>query len=206
MAEIVGQGLWLNRRGEAVDPAYIKPEEKIKDEMVEELLNKAQQMSSQIAIFKQEANDRVESYFELLLQNYNIDGKARSKKGNLSLENYSATTKVEIKIAEILDFDEKLQIAKLKIDEYLNDVTKDSPAEIKMLITKAFGVDKKGNVDAKKIFALKSYDIKDSRWQEAMQIIDESKQVSRTKPYIRFYTRASVDDEYKAIALNIAGV
>ncbi|MDD3467882.1 MAG: DUF3164 family protein, partial [Campylobacterales bacterium] len=181
MAEIVGQGLWLNRRGEAVHPDYVKPEEKLKDEMVEEILASAISMSDVIANFKRSANEKVDSYFALLLQNYGMDAKAKSKKGNLSLENYSATAKVEIRIAEVLEFDEKLQIAKLKIDEYLNDVTKDSPAEIKMLITKAFEVDKKGNVDAKKIFALKSYDIKDSRWQEAMQIIDESKQVSRTK-------------------------
>ncbi len=206
MAKKVGDGLWLNRRGEAVHPDYVKPEEKIKDEMVDELLSKALGIKGEMAKFKKEANDKIEAYFSLLLQNYNVDAKAKSKKGNLNLENYSATAKVEIRIAETLEFDEKLQVAKFKVDEYLSDVTKDSSAEIKMLIGKAFEVDKKGNVDAKKIFALKSYDIKDSRWQEAMQIIDESKQVSRTKPYIRFYVRENVDAKYELVPLDIAGV
>lgn len=206
MAKTDEKGWLINRQGVAVHPDLVKVNEKIKDEMVEKLTGAASFMSDAIAAFKKKANDEIDAYFALLLQNYNIDEKSKSKKGNLRLENFSATAKVEIRISETLAFDERLQVAKLKVDEYLNDVTKDSIPEIRVLISKAFEIDKEGKVDAKKIFALKAYDIKDPRWVEAMEIIDEAKQVSHTKPYIRFYTRASVEDKYELVQLDIAGV
>lgn len=206
MAQTDARGFWLNPKGEPVHKDMIRVNEKIRDETVEKLTSKAIDFSAMLSAFKTRANEEVDSYFALLLQNYGMDEKAKSKKGNLTLENYSGTAKVEIRVHETLEFDEKLQVAKMKVDEYLNDVTKDSPAEIRTLITKAFEVDKKGNIDSKKIFALRAYEITDPRWVEAMSIIDESKKVASSKSYIRFYHRASIDEEYAIVPLDIAAV
>ncbi|MDR2342766.1 MAG: DUF3164 family protein [Campylobacteraceae bacterium] len=206
MAKINEKGWWINGSAEAVHPDLIRVTDKIKDEVVMKLLHKADELSEKIAQFKAWANEQAEAYFTLLLQEYGIDEKRRAKKGNLTLTNFSDTNKVELRIHEIFTFDEKLQVAKLKIDEYLEDKVKDADPEIKTLITRAFEVDKEGKIDAKKIFALKSYDIKDPRWLEAMSIIDESKKIRNTKPYIRFYMRNTIDEPYKLVPLDIAGV
>lgn len=204
MAKIDHRGWWQNGKGEFVHPECIKITDTLKDELVEEILAKASMLNKTIALFRHSTDEQVEGYFYLLLQEYGVDAKTRARKGNITLENFSATKKVELRIAEIITFDEKLQIAKLKVDEYLEDKTKDADPEIRTLITKAFEVDKEGNIDAKKIFALRSYDIKDARWLEAMDIIDESKKVIARKPYIRFYTRESINDKYEAVTLDIA--
>jgi hypothetical protein len=206
MAEISERGLWINNKGEEVHKDLVRPNEQIRDELVEKLCEQAKELSKTLAEFKGQAGDDIESYFNLLLQNYGLNEKKRSKKGNMTLENFSGTAKVQVAIGETLSFDEKLNIAKMKIDEYLTDITKDSDPVIKTLVTKAFEVDKQGKIDAKKIFALKSYEIADPRWREAMEIIDESKKVSHVKPYIRFYTRESIEKEWKIIPLDIAGV
>lgn len=200
------RGFWINGRGEAVHRDMIKANEQLRDELVERFIQAAKNLSSLISVFKTEANEQVEGYFDLLLQNYNLDEKAKSKKGNFILENFSSTAKIEIRVSELLTFDEKLQVAKMKIDEYLKEATKDASFEIQTLILKAFEVDKKGHVDSKKIFALKSYEIRDPRWIEAMEIIDESKKVSSTKSYIRFYTRENTDQDWQIVPLDIAGV
>ncbi len=200
------KGFWINAKGEAVHPDNVKAVDKIKDELVESVISKAQAKQDELSEFKKETNKDIDDYFELLLQDYGMDAKKGSKKGNITLENFSSTAKVQIAMGESISFDEKLQIAKLKIDEYLEDITKDSPAEIRTLINKAFEVDKKGNIDAKKIFALKNYEISDVRWKEAMDIIDESKRVVSITPYIRFYTRDSINDKWEFIKLDIAGV
>lgn len=206
MAKKDENGFWLNARGEAVHEGMIRVDEQLRDELVEKIIAAAKNISALIATFKNECNEQIDDYFELLLQNYKVDVKGKSVKGNLNLENFSSTAKVEIRVMDKLKFDEKLQIAKLKIDEYLKEATKDASIEIQTLITKAFEVDKKGNIDSKKIFALKSYDIKNPLWIEAMEIIDESKQVASTKSYIRFYERVDVDSEWKLVPLDIAGV
>lgn len=204
MAKTDQKGWWINQRNESVHPDLIRPNEKLKDEMVEKLIEKAKAMRKAVFEFRKAAEEDVESYFALLLQEYGMDEKSRSKKGNLTLENFSSTARVEIRIQETLTFDEKLQVAKLKVDEFLDDVTKESSPTIRTLVTKAFEVDKEGKIDAKKIFALKSYDISDPRWVEAMGIIDESKKVSHRKPYIRFYDRESVEDSFQNIAIDLA--
>jgi hypothetical protein len=205
MAKQDEKGLWVNKRGESVHPDLIRPDEKLKDELVEKLIKQATALSETISEFKERAFEETNGYFELLLQNYNLDAKKNSKKGNITLENFSGTTKIQISNADSITFDEKLQIAKLKIDECLHELTEGSSPEIKTLITKAFEVDKKGDVNAKKILALKSYEITHAKWIEAMKIIDESIEIVGSKAYIRFYERENVDKQYKLIQLDMAG-
>lgn len=100
------------------------------------------------------ANEKIEDYFSLLLQAYNINAKANSKKGNLTLENFSGTCKVQMAMHEKLEFDKKLKLAKTAIAVYLEDITKDARPDIQTLINKAFEVDKKNNLEAKKPWIL----------------------------------------------------
>lgn len=197
---------WINSKGEAVHPDMIRVDEQLKTELVERIIAAAQNLTGLISIFKAECNEQVESYFALLLQNYNVDAKGKSVKGNLSLENFSSTAKVEIRSMDTLKPDEKIQIAKMKLDEFLKEETEDSTPIVRTLIMKAFEVDKKGNIDTKKLLALRSYDITAPKWVEAMAIIADSLQVASTKSYIRFYTRENADSEWKLIPLDIAAV
>jgi hypothetical protein len=206
MAKLDSRGWWLNYRGDAVHPDLIKADEKLKDELVEKILARATEMQERIAQFDKWVDENAASFMELLMDVYGIDIKRHTKKGNLTLENFSKTAKLEIRVQEGISFDEKLQIAKLKIDEYLEDITSNSTPEIRTLITRAFEVDKKGKIDAKRIFDLKNYDIPDKRWKEAIAIIDESKQITHTTTYKRFYARDSVDKPYRFVPIDIASV
>lgn len=201
---IIDGSFWLNKTGKPIHSGNIPDTEKIKDELVESLCEKAADASKTLFDFKKSAFDEVESYFELLLQEYKVDEKSKSKKGNFTLENYSGTAMVKISVADRIAFDEKLSIAKIKIDEFLHAETEGASPAIQTLITKAFEVDKKGDVNAKKILSLLSYEIDDERWKEAMQIVKEATEIISSKNYIRFYTRESTDKEYKQIPLNIS--
>ncbi len=196
---------WINKKGETVHQNNVPASDKLKDSLVEDLIQSAGAVSETIFSFRQTSMQRVEEYFQKLLEEYKIDAKERSKKGNISLENYSGTAKVEISVADRIAFDEKLQIAKAKLDECLHELTKHSPAAIKTLITKAFDVDKKGDVSPKKILQLKTYDIDHPKWIEAMKIIDDATEIVSSKSYIRFYTRKSIEDAWNIVPLNIAG-
>jgi len=206
MANKDGRGFWINGKGDTFHPDNVRVVDKIKDEMVERLGNAALQMSNAITAFKKDSNGEVNDYFALLLQDYGVDAKSKSVKGNIALENFSSTFKVELSVSENLQFDERIQVAKSLVDEFLIDETKGASPTIQTLITKAFEVDKKGNIDAKKIFALKQYDIQDERWNKAMSIIDESKKVAFTRSYIRFYMRESTDQKWAIIPIDIAAV
>lgn len=206
MAIVNDEKKWLNARNEWVHPDLIRADEKLKDQLVECILRKVEEHNKLLKALKDDINDDIESYLDILLEKYNINAKDSAKKGNFTFEDYAKTLKVQVQMAEKIQFNDKLNIAKAKIDEYLNDIVKDSSEDIKVLINKAFEVDKKGNLDSKKILSLRSYDIKDARWKEAMEIIAESVEIVGIKPYIRFYKRDKATDSYTAISLDFANI
>ena len=205
MAKKDKNGLWLNKRGEPTHPDLVRPDEQLKDELVEKLTDTASELNALLNKFKKDAFGETDDYFELLMQKYKIDAKKNSKKGNLTLENFSGTLKIQVANADTISFDEKLQVAKIKIDECLHELTVGASPEIITLITRAFEVDKKGDVSVKNILALKAYEITHPLWIEAMAIIDESIEIVGSKSYIRFYKRDSIDKPYKLIVLDLAG-
>ncbi|MFA7026113.1 MAG: DUF3164 family protein, partial [Candidatus Cloacimonadaceae bacterium] len=110
-----------------------------------------------------------------------------------------------IKISNKLAFDERLNIAKQKIDAYLLSLVKNAGKEIVALITKAFKVDAKGNVDVKQIISLKQHKFDHPLWIEAMAIIDEALRVEATRRYIVFKQK-DASGAWISITLNFSAI
>jgi hypothetical protein len=197
------RGWCLNKQGDYVHPDLIKVDDKLKDEMVDKIVKQAIELSETIAKFKADGFVNVEGYFEQIQKEYGIE-KPKTK-GNLTLENFAGDKKIQIAVANNIKFDEKLKVAKVLLDEYLDEVTKDSNADVKTLITKAFEVDKEGDVNPRMILSLRSYNITHPKWKKAMDVISESIKIDSKKSYIRFYNK-NEDGKYKLVPLDIAVV
>ncbi len=206
MAVLDDRGFWKNKRGEFVHPDMVRADEKLKDELIDRLIKKVLEIREILKEFKKEAFGSVEDYFALLLQEYGIDAKAGSKRGNITLEDFAGLNKISIAISDSISFDEKLNIAKIKIDECLEEWTKDSGKELKTIVKEAFRVDKKGNLNTQRILELRRYDIEHPKWREAMEVINDSIEVVSSKRYIRFYNRKDVGDAYKQLSLDFSKI
>jgi len=193
--------VWINKKGDEVHPDNVKASDKIKDEMVEDIIKKALEEQKKMKSFKENALRDIDDYISLMRDEYKLDA-TNSKKGNMSFETFDGLKKVTISVQDTLEFDEKLIFAKEKMDAFLKEETKDSSATIKTLIMKAFDVDKKGSVNVKNIISLKNYDIEHPLWKEAMEIIDDSIQIATSKSYIRFYTKKALGEAWELIALD----
>ena len=66
-------------------------------------------------------------------------------------------------------------------------------------------MDSKGKLDKRRILGLQKLKIEDPEWEEAMQIINDSIQIERTKRYVAFFERDE-DGEYKPIVLNFSSL
>lgn len=205
MALVDDKDWWIAKNGDAIHPDRVKLEDKLKDEMIEKILLKAADVTKVIKKFKDDSYDEVDAYFTLLLSEYGVESKKGAK--GYTLENFSGTAKIQVATADNIKFDEKLQIAKAKIDECIHEIMKDvASIDGQQLITKAFEVDKKGEVNPRKILALRAYNISNPKWIQAMEIIADSLEVVSSKEYIRFYTRNNTKESYKQVTLDIAGV
>jgi hypothetical protein len=103
-------------------------------------------------------------------------------------------------------FGEQLMAAKALIDECVHEWSQGANDNIMALVNHAFQTDKEGKINTGRVLALRRLDIKDDKWQSAMQAIADSMQTASTKPYIRFYKRNDATGEYLPINLDVAGV
>jgi hypothetical protein len=181
-------------------------DKQLEDEVAEKLISGALNLQGLMKGFKIAAFEECYSFVDLLRQKYNME-RITSKSGTVTLKSFDGTKVVEIQVAKLISFDQKLSLAKEKIDEYLTEKTTGADAEIQTLITRVFDV-KNGKVDAKQILSLKSYPITHPLWKEAMSMIDDATEIAGTKSYIRFKHRRNneVDGPLEHIVLDLAGL
>lgn len=206
MPNLDGRGHWLNKEGKTVHPDMVPVDKKLEDELVTRMIAGAIGLREIIAGFKTQAFEECYAFNDLLRQNYDME-RITSQTGAVTLKSFDGTMEVQIQVAKLITFDQKLTLAKEKIDEYLDEKTEHADAEIRTLITRVFDV-KNGKVDAKQIISLKAYPIEHPKWKEAMQMIDEATEIAGTKSYIRFRKRENgqIDGRMENIPLDIAAI
>lgn len=197
------EGYMLNSHG-GYDPVdLVKEIDVLRDQMVKEIVAKSLEESEKLKDIKKEFFKTVQAFVELSAEKYGV--KCGGKKGNMTFCSYDGQYKVLVAVNEDVFFDERLQIAKDLIDECISDWSKGSRSEIQALVQDAFYVGKSGNLNKNRILGLRRLDIKDERWQKAMQAISDSVQVAGSKQYIRIYRRNKDDAErYDLVNLDLS--
>lgn len=206
MPSLNDKGQWRNKEGYFIHKDLVPIDKQLEDEVVLKLINRALELQKQMSDFKAKAFEECYGFVDLLRQKYNME-RITSKSGTVTLKSFDGTKVVEIQVSKLISFDQKLALAKEKIDEYLTLKTNVADAEIQTLITRSFDV-KNGKVDAKQILSLKSYPIEHELWKSAMNMIDDAMEIVGTKSYIRFKYRKNdeVDGNLEHIVLDIAGL
>ena len=201
----VPEGFMLNARG-GLDPvALVKDVDKLRDDMVHEIVNESIQKHKELQEMKKRFFSTIDAFVRLSAEKYNLN--YGGKKGNMTFLSYDGMYKVVVSVNENIFFDERLQIAKELIDQCIQDWETDSPNEIKALIQDAFYVGKSGKLDKNRILGLRRLDIQDERWQKAMTAISDSIQIAGSREYIRIYERdPNNSDKYNLINLDIAAL
>lgn len=195
---------WQDAKGTLTPDENVKEIDKERDALVLEWLEKAKALSDQMASFKNGIFGDVNAFVALSAEKY--QAKIGGRKGNITLFSYDGKYKIQVANSDHIQFDERIQAAKALIDECLDDWSKGSRPELKLLVEQAFNVDKEGNLNTARILGLRRVDIKDQRWLNAMQAISESVQVVGSKSYVRFYERVGESEQYVPISLDMASV
>lgn len=204
MARRDEKGNWIDQSGAHVPPKYVDQVDKKRDKMVEKLFRNAQKQHEQLQKFKAATLEEIGQYLDWLAEKYGE--KKLNPGGNYSLDTFSGDKRVYIKVNKSITFDERLQVAKQKIDSCLQRWSKGAHENLKVVVTEAFQVDKKGNVDTRRILGLRRWKIKDAEWKSAMDLITEALTVTGSKRYLMFQTRENPKSEWQTVRLDLAGV
>lgn len=193
----------INEKGHHVPESLVKEVDKLRDEMVLELVGKAKELQQSMLEFKCLVSDTVAAFVDLSTEKYEV--KIKAKKGNMTFPSYDGNYKIVTQCAERLSFDERLQAAKALFDACIGRWSEGGNENLVVLVRDAFNVDKEGNIDARRILALRRHKIEDEDWQNAMQAISDAVQVVGSTAYIRFYKKGD-RDKFQAISLDFASL
>jgi hypothetical protein len=197
-----GREFMPNAKG-GLDPiGKVKPETKLEDQTVRKCIEFAESLSAQVSRFKGHTAADLTTLDNILAEKY--DAKIGGKKGNRTYQTYDGLMRVQVQVADLIDFGPELQIAKSLINECLTEWSADSREEIQAIVMRAFNTDKEGQVSRADVFMLLRLEITDARWQRAMDAIRNAIRVTGSKEYVRFYKRASIEDGWDAITIDMA--
>ena len=189
-------------KGGLVPVDLIKPQHLLEDETVRKIIGYAAALSAQIARFKAHTFEDLGDFEAVLAQEYEVT--KGGAKGNKTFLSHDGLYKVQVQVADYIDFGPELQIAKTLIDECLNEWAEGSPVELQAVVTRAFNTDKEGQINRSEIFMLLRLEINDPRWRKAMQALRDAMRVVGSKTYVRCYQREAFDAGWDPITIDLA--
>lgn len=198
---VVPEGYMVNAKGQLVPSESVKEIDKLRDELVREMVRKGAEMSRLLASLKSDLFADVGAFIDLSAQKYGVS--LGGTKGNVTLSSFDGSLKALVSVNDYITFDERLQAAKALIDKCLRKWSEGSGPEIRTIIMDAFDVEKTGKINVQRVLALRRLAIEDDDWKRAMEAISDSVQVAGTKQYIRLY-RVRPDGGQYQINLDIA--
>lgn len=204
MSNTIPEGFKPNAQGHLVPISTIKPIDLLRDQTVNTIAAKAQDLFKALALFKASTFSDLEAFVATSAAQYGVE--IGGEKGNLTLHSYDGRFKIVRSVADLIRFDEQLIAAKKLVDDCLSDWTDESRDELRALVNQAFQVNATGSVRTSEVLRLLRIDIKDPRWVTAMEAVRNSIQVMGTKPYVRIYERVGTTDAYMPIVLDLAKV
>ena len=200
----VPDGYMRNAQGHLVPLELVDPIDQERDRLVRELVEVAKDLNARLIADKAKMFGDVAAFVELSAEQYGV--KRGGVKGNITLPTYDGAYRLQIATAENVTFDERLQAAKVLVDECIKEWAQNSRPEIIVLVQQAFQTDKESKVNVGRILGLRRLKIADPRWQAAMKAVGESVQVIGTKKYVRIYQRVGDTGRYAQIPLDMVAV
>lgn len=194
----------FDAKGRWVPARLVKDVDRLRDELVRELHADAREEELRLAAFKARSMANIDAFVQLSAEKYGA--QLGGTKGNVTLTTYDGRLKIVRAVADYLTFDERLQAAKVLVDECIREWTEGSRDEVRTLVDYAFQVDKAGKVSTERVLSLRRLEIDHAKWAEAMRAIGDSVQVASSKAYVRFYERIGESDRYRPINLDLSSV
>jgi hypothetical protein len=193
-----------NSLGHFVPVDLVRPEHKLEDQLVRDLVAGAELLHTAIAAFKTAAFGDVYTFVALMGERYQVN--LCGKRGGVQLQSYDGLMRIIISVADVLTFGPELRAAKALIDACIVDWSAGANASLCAIVNDAFNVGDGDKLQVARVLALRRLEITDGRWLRAMRAIADAVRVAQTREYIRVYRRPTREAQYEQIVLDASRV
>lgn len=208
VADIPGRGLHLpNAMGHLVHLDSISAADLLEHEMVYTITGYGIELSGYMARFLAHSRNDLTTYDLVLLQDYNIDAGARSRRGNRTYTSFDGLRRIEVKMQDRKSFGPSLETARTGLDDMIRRHGAGASTILTTLVNMAFGLgDKDDKVDVAAITALRRLTFDDPAWPGIRKALEDAIRMDGTKEYLRLFQRRSQDAKWEPIRLNLAKI
>lgn len=200
----VPEGYMKDMKGRLVPVEMVDELDRMRDELVRDLVMHAKETQEVLATFKARAMADTQAFVQISGERYGV--KIGGEKGNVTLHSFDGRYRIERAMSDYIVFDERLQVAKVLIDRCIHEWTDGSRSEVKALVEHAFKANSEGQVSTHRVLGLRQLKIDHPTWKRAMEAISDSMKVVETKAYLRVYERDEGTEGYRPVALALAAV
>lgn len=195
--------IYTDHRGNQIPAAYLHKTDREKHAKAQKYYKQALKLSERLNAFKTDLLQECDKLHNQLLDENLITQRSNSR-GGYSISTIDKEIKIEVSVSERIHFDERIEMAQEKINEYLNELTAGVNGELTQLINHAFTTSK-GSLDTKRIMGLFRLTINHPKWQQALELIKQSIQSDYSKRYVRIWKRNN-NGQYEAVKLDFASL
>lgn len=192
---------WIDASGATVPAQYVPAIEKKKTKTVERIVREAEKAQAQLRKVKSLLFEECDDIYDMMKADANI---RTGKKGNYTISTFSKDKKIMVDVQETLAFDDNIQFAKDKIEEYVAAKAQGVDEDLLKLVHLAFE-SRNGKLDTKRVLSLFKLRIKHQLWDEAMELVKKSIDRNFSKRYARIFIRQE-NGEYKPLELNFSSL
>lgn len=185
--------MYYDPTGDKVPAQYVPSIDKKMDRTAYRLAKKAAKLSTDLDALKTEILKECDDLYRLMQQDANV---RTGTKGNYSIHTFNKVIRIEVNIQQRIEWNDKVDLAKAKIFEYLDSQLNDQQAELKQLVHHAFETTR-GNLDTKRLLGLMKLKIKSKVWNEGMELLVAAMEKDRSRRYVRIYWRDSEGKEHQ---------
>lgn len=200
----VPAGYMQDSRGRLVPEDQVREQDKLRNQVVLDLIGQAQEINRALKCFKQTALSDIADVIQIAADRWDVD--LGGKKGNISLSSFDGQYRVQRVYAERISFTEELEAAKELFGRCLDRWTEDADTNVRALIDRAFRPNKAGQIRTAELLGLLRLEIDDPEWKQACDALKQSISIDGSTVYIRVYERIGGSDSYRHIPLDLAGV
>lgn len=193
---------WTDEQGITIPFTRVNKSERVKEKFAEKILKEAQKVSEQLT-----ALHALVRKAETEIQSVTLsEGKKLTAKGSFTWYNFDKSIRIEVNNNDSVKFDEAMiATAREKMELFIKDNTSGTDDVVRQLINSAWQSRKAGGLDTKKVLGLLKFrtKIKDHRFQEALNLIEESQNVDKSKKYYKVAVKDE-QNQYKNINLQFS--
>lgn len=190
----------IDNNGNRIPAKYVSNFDKERDKVSRRILARFQKARKTLETLSKESIADLNSLLKLK--------QKVGEKGNFATSSFDGLISCGIRQQYNILLDERVAQARELMLEYVRgcvDGTDESKKAVLMrIVEEAFRANKQGILPTTKIFSLMRMEVKDERWNEARQILQDAIKPQKGKSYLFCETRTSVQKDFVPIRLDLA--